>query len=74
MSNETNSIIVERAYALAEDLTSTTSGRIISASIERYEDTGDLDRLLETVQFFESKLAAEHFYDNDILGGENDAY
>lgn len=74
MSNNVNIDIVERAYALAEETTSTTSGKVIANAIREYEADGDLNALNAIVVIIETQMAQEHFYNTEILGGENDAY
>lgn len=67
MSNLNNQEIIERACNLAEDITSTTMGKVLAEAIDNYEKTKDIESLYYTVNKIEGELSQSHFYDADIL-------
>lgn len=73
MSQQSNQQVVERAYELAEDLTSTTEGKVIAYALDRYEEDKDVEALWRTVANVEANRAQEHYFNNNILGA-NDVY
>ena len=65
MSNNTNSILIERAYELSEELTSHPAG--IDKSLLQAIKGGDLEKLQYWVTVAEGTLATNAMYENDMM-------
>lgn len=65
MSNQTNELIMERAYELIDELASDPAGRD-DYLLQLIKDN-DMDNLLAQVQKVEAELAQEHFLSREIV-------
>lgn len=65
MSNPVNTLILERAYELVEELVSDPAGR--DDMLLQLIDENDMDNLLAQVQRIEAEVAQEHFLSRDII-------
>lgn len=65
MSNQTNELIMERAYELIDELASDPAGRD-DYLLQLIKDN-DMDNLLAQVQKIEAELAQEHFLSREIV-------
>lgn len=68
MSNNTNSILIERAYELAEELTSHPAG--IDKALLLAIETGDLENVQYWVTVAEGTLSAHNFYESNLIEQE----
>lgn len=69
MSNQTNELIMERAYELIEELASDPAGR--DDMLMQLIKEGDMDNLLAHVQKVEAEVSQEHFQNNNIIEYED---
>lgn len=65
MSNPVNTLILERAYELIEELASDPAGR--DDYLLQLIEANDMDNLLAQVQKVEAELAQEHFISREII-------
>ena len=66
MSQEVNDTLLERAYELAEELTSHPAG--IDKGILAAIHSNDLNKVQYWITVGEGALAQQHFYESEILG------
>lgn len=69
MSNQTNELIMERAYELIEELASDPAGR--DDMLMQLIKDGDMDNLLAHVQKVEAEVAQEYSHNNNIIEYED---
>ena len=69
MSNQTNELIMERAYELIEEIVSDPAGR--DDMLMQLIKEGDMDNLLAHVQKVEAEVSQEHFQNNNIIEYED---
>lgn len=67
MSHNSNTELLTRASELAEEMTSTTMGKVLAQAIDDYDKTKDLDALRATTAVIEGQLAQTHFNEADIV-------
>lgn len=65
MSNITNELLLERAYQIADELTSDPAGR--DDRILELINLNDLDTLREYLNIVEGQLSLEYFHNKDIV-------
>lgn len=65
MSNPVNTLLLERAYELIDELASDPAGRD-DYLLQLIKDN-DMDNLLAQVQKVEAELAQEHFLSREIV-------
>lgn len=65
MSNPVNTLLLERAYELIDELASDPAGR--DDYLLQLIEQNDMDNLLAQVQKVEAELAQEHFLSRDIV-------
>lgn len=65
MSNPVNTLLLERAYELVDELASDPAGR--DDYLLQLIEQNDMDNLLAQVQKVEAELAQEHFLSRDIV-------
>lgn len=71
MSQEQNTILIERGYELAEELTSHPAG--VDRGMLAALHSGDMDKIQYWITVCEGTLSQQHFYESEILGA-NDVY
>lgn len=67
MTHIINDTVIERANELAEELTSTTGGKIMAEALNKFEKDKDVESLWQTMKRIEGQLAQEHFHNFDLL-------
>lgn len=65
MSNPVNTLLLERAYELIDELASDPAGR--DDYLLQLIEANDMDNLLAQVQRIEAELSQEHFISRDII-------
>lgn len=65
MSNPVNTLLLERAYELVDELASDPAGR--DDFLLQLIEANDMDNLLAQVQKIEAELAQEHFHSRNIV-------
>lgn len=65
MSDTHNTILLERAYEVLEEVTNHPSGydKALSEAIEK----NDLEEIYRLTNMLEDELAKEHFYNKEII-------
>lgn len=69
MSNPVNTLLLERAYELIDELASDPAGRD-DYLLQLIKDN-DMDNLLAHVQKVEAEVSQEHFQNNNIIEYED---